>query len=105
MVVLPKKEWPKELNSAGLKRGDIVQMEVADSTPEYISVDPSTLKLHQVRNPVENREPIMKPKKQNAANMPLPALKNMLPNAPMPAPTGNPQAAPLMPPAGAPVVH
>lgn len=99
MLIIPKKDFPKDLNPLGLKRGDKVELEIADSTPDYITIDPSSLKLKMVRDLNENRPPLVKPKKvSNTASMPLPALKSMIQNPPAPAPAG-PAPMPPMPPA------
>lgn len=96
MLVIPKKDFPKDLNALGLKRGDVIEIEVADATLDFITLDPATLKLKMMRDPLEAREPIVKmpkPKKDSMANMPLPDLKSMIQNPPAPAPA----AAPLPP--------
>ena len=64
------------------------------------TLDPKTLKLNEVRDASEVREPLVKaPKPKNTANMPLPALKSMI-QKPMPVPMAPPVAspAPTMPP-------
>lgn len=97
MLLIPKKDFPKMLNPMGLKRGDIVEIEIAEATPDYITLDPQSLKLNVVHNPGEPREPLhkqMKPK--NAGNMPLPDLKNMISKPPMGPPAGAPP--PMAPP-------
>lgn len=94
MLVIPKKDFPKDLNSVGLKRGDVIEIEVGEATPDFITLDPTTLKLKIMRDPLEPREPIMKtpkPKAPSLANMPLPDLKAQLQNPPMP---GGPVATP-----------
>lgn len=102
MLVIPKKDYPKGLNPIGLKRGDIVEIEIGESTPDFITLDPATLKLKAMRDPMEPREPLVKlpkPKAPSMAKMPLPALKSMIQN-PTPAPAPMPAAKPLpIPPA------
>lgn len=97
MLVIPKKDYPKDLNPLGLKRGDIIEIEIGDSTPDFITLDPASLKLKAMRDISEPREPIMKmpkPKKDpSMANMPLPDLKTMIQN-----PTPPPAPAPILPP-------
>ena len=96
MLVIPKKDYPKDLNALGLKRGDVVQIEIGESTPDFITLDPSTMKLTAMRDATEPREPLVKmpkPKAPSMANMPLPALKAQIQNPPMSAPA----AAPLPP--------
>lgn len=97
MVVIPKKDFPKLLNPMGLKRGDVVELEVADANGDFIMLDPATLKLKIVRDPNEIREPIEKqpkPKAPSMANMPLPDLKSMIQN-PAPAPAPMPPMPPM----------
>jgi len=106
MLVIPKKDFPKMLNPVGLKRGDTVEIEIGDVSPDFITLDPTTLKLKAMRDPMEPREPLVKQPKPKApaapsmAHMPLPALKSMIQN-PAPAPAPAPAARPLppMPPA------
>lgn len=97
MLVIPKKDYPKDLNALGLKRGDVIQIEVGDSTPDFITLDPSTMKLTVMRDATEPREPIVKqpkPKADSLASMPLPDLKMALKNPPMPAPVAMPPVVP-----------
>lgn len=100
MLVIPKKDFPKLLNPIGLKRGDIVEIEVGDASPDFITLDPSTLKLNVMRDPTEPREPLVKvPKAKPLHNMPMPDLKTMIqkpPMAPPPAPM-TPPPAPMPP--------
>lgn len=101
MLVIPKKDFPKELNPLGLKRGDVVQIEIGESTPDFITLDPLSLKLTLVRDPNEPRESAIKepkPKKDSLSSMPLPDLKMMLQNPPMPGPEATPPVLPPMPP-------
>ena|SRR5579862_7058529 len=101
MLVIPKKDYPKGLNPMGLKRGDKIELEVGDVSPDYITLDPSTMKLNGVRDLTEPREPLIKiPKpKANMANMPLPALKSAIQNPPMTPPAAAPTTPPpSMPP-------
>lgn len=94
MLIIPKKDFPKMLNPLGLKRGDIVEIEVGDASPDFITLDPATLKLNVMRDPNEPRDPLMKqpkPKSDTTASMPLPDLKSMI------------QAPPMAPPAAAPM--
>lgn len=99
MLVIPKKDFPKGMNPLGLKRGDIVEIEIGDATIDYITLDPTSMRLKAMRDPMESREPLMKiPKpKTDMANMPLPDLKAALQNPPTPpvAPAVQP---PVMPP-------
>jgi hypothetical protein len=101
MIVVPKKDLPKDINPMGLKRGDVIQVEIADATPDYLTIDPATLKLALMRDPNEPRESHIKepkPKKDSLASMPLPDLKMALQNPPAPGPVATP-AMPPMPPA------
>lgn len=99
MLVIPKKDFPKDLNPLGLKRGDVVEIEIGDANTDFITLDPSTLKLKAMRDPAEVREPLVKqpkPKKDTMATMPLPALKAHIQNpAPAPAPAALPPSMPL----------
>jgi hypothetical protein len=99
MLVIGKKDYPKDLNPLGLKRGDVIQLEVADATTDFITVDPATLKLLTVRDAAEPRDPIIKepkPKKMDTlATMPLPDLKMALQNPPMPGPVEKPALPPM----------
>lgn len=101
MLMIPKHDLDPKINlDGGLKRGDKVELEIADVTPMGITLDSRTLKLHSVRDLNEQREPLVKPPKgKNTANMPLPDLKNMIQN---PAPVG-PPALPPPPPAAHPM--
>ena len=99
MLMIPKHDLDPKLNlEGGLKRGDKVELEIADVTPMGITLDSRTLKLHSIRDLNEHREPIIKPSKsKNTANMPLPALKSMIQNlAPVAAPVAPP--TPPLPP-------
>ena len=95
MIMVNKHDLDPKLNlDGGLKRGDKVEIEIADVSPMGIVLDPRTLKLHAIRDLNEQREPIIKPTKtKSPATMPLPDLKSML-QKPMPAPA----PAPVMPP-------
>lgn len=98
MLVIPKKDFPKGLNPLGLKRGDIVEIEIGDATPDYITLDPLSVRLKVMRDAMEQREPIMKmpkPKPETMASMPLPDLKAAIQNPPTP-----PAASPTPPPMG-----
>jgi len=96
MLVIPKKDFPKSLNPLGLKRGDVIEIEIGEASPDFITLDPSTLKLNVMRNPAEPREPLVKiPKPKTMANMPLPDMKTMLQKPSMPS------AAPMTPPPAA----
>jgi len=97
MIMVNKHDLDPKLNlEGGLKRGDKVELEIADVSPMGITLDPKTLKLHSVRDINEPREPIVKPvKSKSTATMPLPDLKSML-QKPLPA------SAPIMPPAPVP---
>lgn len=100
MLMVNKHDLDPKLNLMGLKRGDKIEIEIADVSPMGITLDPHTIKLDMVRDPNEPREPIVKPSKpKTMANMPLPALKTMVQH-PMPAP----MAPPMAPPAPAPVM-
>ena len=95
MLMVNKHDLDPKLNHMGLKRGDKVEIEIADVTPMGFTLDPRTIKLDEMRDPNELREPLMKqPKAKNTANMPLPALKNMIQN-PVPAPA--PASVPMPP--------
>ncbi len=96
MLVIPKRDYPKDLNPMGLKRGDKIEIEVGEVSPDFITLDPATLKLTGMRDPGEIREPLVKmpkPKQPTMANMPLPNLKSMI-QQPMTPP---PAAAPMPP--------
>lgn len=99
MLIIPKKNFPPDLNPLGLKRGDVVEIEVSDATQDYITLDPVTLKLNALRNPHEQREPLVKQHKpKNAAQLPLPDLKSMIqPQPHMPAPAAPSTNAPVHP--------
>lgn len=101
MIVIPKKDFPKQLNPMGLKRGDKVELEIGDVSPDFITLDPATLKLGAVRAPGEPREPLVKmPKPKNPSTMPLPDLKSMIQKPPMaPPPAVGPVVPPMAPPA------
>jgi hypothetical protein len=97
MIMVQKSDLDPKLNLEGLKRGDRVEMEIDSVTPMGLTVDPKTLKLNGVRDLTEPRAPLVKPPKvKNAANMPLPALKNMI-QQPMPNPMP-PISGPAVPP-------
>jgi hypothetical protein len=86
MLMINKHDLDPKLNLLGLKRGDKVELEIAEVSPMGFTLDPKTLKLNEVRDINEDREPLVKPPKvKTMANMPLPALKTMIQN-PMPAP-------------------
>lgn len=98
MIMVNKHDLDPKMNLMGLKRGDKIEIEIADVTPMGLTLDPRTIKLDEVRDPNEPREPIVKPPKpKNAATMPLPALKSMVQH-PMPLPPPPPAPAPLAPP-------
>lgn len=102
MLVIPKKDFPKMLNPMGLKRGDRVEIEVGDVSPDFITLDPATLKLNGMRDMTEPREPLVKmPKPKPLHTMPMPDLKNMIQQPPMPnagaAPMPSPTSAPMPP--------
>lgn len=98
MLVIPKKDFPKLLNPVGLKRGDKVEIEIGEVSPDFITLDPSTLKLDAVRNPMEHREPLVKASKPKMSTMPLPDLKNMIQKPPMlPPPSTSPMTPPPAP--------
>lgn len=100
MLMVNKHDLDPKLNLMGLKRGDKIEIEVADVTPMGLTLDPRTIKLDEVRDVNEAREPIMKqPKPKNMATMPLPALKDMVQHPmPMPAPAPvKPAMAPMPP--------
>ena len=86
MLMVNKHELDPKLNIMGLKRGDKVEIEIADVSPMGITLDTKTIKLDEMRDPNEPREPLVKqPKIKSAANIPLPDLKQMIQNpAPMP---------------------
>lgn len=97
MLVIPKKDFPKLLNPMGLKRGDKVEIEIGEATPDFITLDPSTLKLHGMRDMAEPREPLVKVSKpKNVGTMPMPDLKSMIQKPPMAPPMAPPP--PPMPP-------
>lgn len=85
MLIIPKKDFPKTLNPLGLKRGDIIEIEIGDASPDFLTLDPSTLKLNVMRDPNEMREPLMKAAKKTTASMPLPDLKSMIQAPPVDA--------------------
>lgn len=101
MLMVNKHDLDPKMNLMGLKRGDKIEIEIADVSPMGLTLDPRTIKLDEVRDVNEPREPIVKPPKaKNMANMPLPALKSMVQN-PMPAPMAppvNPSSTPVTPP-------
>jgi hypothetical protein len=92
MLMVNKHDLDPKLNLMGLKRGDKVEIEIADVSPMGFTLDPKTIKLDEMRDPNEIREPLMKtPKPKTAANMPLPDLKSMLQQpSPVPAPDSVP---------------
>ena len=98
MLMVNKHDLDPKINIMGLKRGDKVEIEIADVTPMGLTLDPKTIKLNEMRDPSETREPLVKqPKPKTMANMPLPALKTMI-QKPMPAPvTPPPIQAPNVP--------
>ena len=98
MLMVNKHDLDPKLNHMGLKRGDKVEIEIADVTPMGFTLDPRTIKLDEMRDPNELREPLVKqPKQKTMANMPLPALKNMI-QKPISAPvTPPPIQAPNVP--------
>lgn len=102
MIMVNKHDLDSKLNLMGLKRGDKIEIEIADVTPMGLTLDPRTIKLDEVRDLNEPREPIVKVSKpKNMANMPLPALKTMVQHptpAPMAPPMAAPAPAPVMPP-------
>lgn len=101
MLMVNKHDLDSKLNLEGLKRGDKVEIEIADVSPMGITLDPRTIKLDQMRDPMEERAPLVKPSKaKTMANMPLPALKSMIQNpAPMAPPAAHPAPMPApMPP-------
>lgn len=79
MLMVNKHDLDPKLNLMGLKRGDKIEIEIADVTPMGITLDPRTIKLDQVRDIMEEREPLVKPPKPKSMSaMPLPELKNMI---------------------------
>lgn len=93
MLMINKHDLDPKLNHMGLKRGDRVEIEIADVSPMGFTLDPKTIKLSAVRDLEEVREPLVKqPKPKTMANMPLPDLKTMI----QPPPSITP--APPMPP-------
>lgn len=90
MLMVNKHDLDPKLNLMGLKRGDKIQVEIADVTPMGFTLDPKTVSLTEMRDVAEPREPIMKTPKPKLNSMPLPDLKSMIQH-PMPA-------APVMPP-------
>jgi len=94
MLMINKHDLDPKLNHMGLKRGDRVEIEIADVSPMGFTLDPKTIKLSAVRDLEEVREPLVKqPKPKTAANMPLPDLKTMIqPPAPVVPP---PQMPPV----------
>lgn len=101
MLVIAKKDFPKDLNPLGLKRGDKVEIEIGDASPDFLTLDPTTLKLKTMSNPADPRPPLVKlPKpKSTMANMPLPALKAHIQTPPMATPPApmTPPPAPMPP--------
>jgi len=85
MLMVNKHDLDPKINLMGLKRGDKIELEVADVTPMGFTLDPKTVKLTAVRDEAEQREPLVKPSKPKLGTMPLPALKSMIQH-PMPAP-------------------
>lgn len=98
MLMVNKHDLDPKLNLMGLKRGDKVEVEIADVSPMGFTLDPKTIKLNEMRDPDELREPLMKvPKPKTAASMPLPDLKTMIQQpAPVPAPASVPMPARTM---------
>lgn len=97
MIMVNKHDLDPKLNlEGGLKRGDKVEIEIADVSPMGIVLDPKTLKLHAIRDLHEQREPLVKPTKSKAT-MPLPDLKNMIQAPPAAAPVAPPMAHPMPP--------
>jgi hypothetical protein len=95
MILVHKHDLDPKLNLEGLKRGDKVELEIADVSPMGIVLDSKSLKLHSLRDLNEPREPIVKPSKEKStATMPLPALKNMIQTPPAAAPV-TPPAPPV----------
>ena len=85
MLMVNKHDLDPKMNHMGLKRGDKVEIEIADVTPMGFTLDPRTIKLDEMRDPNEPRESLVKQSKpKNAATMPLPALKTAI-QPPMPA--------------------
>lgn len=102
MLMVNKHDLDPKLNLEGLKRGDKVEIEIADVSPMGITLDPRTIKLDQMRDPMEERAPLVKPSKsKSAAHMPLPDLKSMIQKPPMapPMPMSHPAPMPVPPPA------
>ena len=90
MLMVAKHDLDPKMNHMGLKRGDKVEIEIADVTPMGFTLDPRTIKLNEMRDPDEVREPLTKqPKAKSAASMPLPDLKSMI-QPPMSAPAQPP---------------
>lgn len=86
MILVHKHDLDPKLNLEGLKRGDKIEIEIADVSPMGLVLDSKTLKLHELRDVKEPRAPIIKPAKEKTmASMPLPALKDMI-QKPIPAP-------------------
>lgn len=97
MIIVNKQDLDSKLNHLALKRGDKIEIEIADVNPMGLLLDPKTIKLDEMRDPEEAREPLTKaPKAKSMAQMPLPDLKNMIQN-PMPAVPVAPSAAPVPP--------
>jgi len=92
MLMVNKHDLDPKLNLMGLKRGDKVEVEIADVSPMGFTLDPKTIKLDEMRDPDEIREPLMKATKpKTAASMPLPDLKSMIQQpSPVPAPDSVP---------------
>ena len=78
MLMVNKHDLDSKINLAGLKRGDKIEIEIADVSPMGFTLDPRTIALTQVRDPLEEREPIVKPPKPKLNSMPLPDLKSMI---------------------------
>ena len=101
MLMVNKHDLDPKINHMGLKRGDKVEIEIADVSPMGLTLDPRTIKLDEMRDPNEQRESLVKqPKQKNMANMPMPDLKSMIQKPiPVPPPAQSPAAASVpMPP-------
>lgn len=93
MIMVNKHDLDSKLNHMALKRGDKIVIEIADISPMGFTLDPKTIKLDEMRDPTEEREPLTKiPKPKSMAQMPLPDLKTMIQQPPA---TPNP-AAPMI---------